>query len=54
MDNLSGVVESLLVDFLAKEQTRRMDIAEQARATSALWNEFGDRIGSFADEYSTL
>ena len=53
-DNLSGVVESLLVDFLAKEKTRRMDIAEQARATSALWNEFGDRIGSFADEYSTL
>jgi antitoxin CcdA len=53
-DNLSGVVESLLVDFLAKEKTRRMDIAEQARATSALWNEFGDRKGSFADEYSTL
>ncbi len=53
-DNLSGVVESLLVDFLAREMKRRTDIAEEARATVALWNEFADKNGSFADEYSTL
>lgn len=53
-DNLSGVVESLLVDFLAGEKKRRMDTAEAARVTVALWNEFDDRNGSFADEYSTL
>ena len=53
-DNLSGVVESLLVDFLAQERKRRTDVAEEARATVALWNEFDDRAGSFADEHSTL
>jgi antitoxin CcdA len=53
-DNLSGVVESLLADFLAKEKQRRMDIAEDARATAALWNQFADRVGAFADEHSTL
>jgi antitoxin CcdA len=53
-DNLSGVVEALLVDYLARERKRRMDIAEQAEATVVLWNEFVDRSGSFADEYSTL
>jgi antitoxin CcdA len=53
-DNLSGLVESLLVDFLARERKRRVDVAEQARATAVLWNEFGDRKGSFADDHSTL
>lgn len=53
-DNLSGVVESLLVDFLARERHRKKNIAEQATATVALWNEFAARNGSFADDYSTL
>ncbi|HEX4051154.1 MAG TPA: type II toxin-antitoxin system CcdA family antitoxin [Steroidobacteraceae bacterium] len=53
-DNLSGVVESLLVDFLAKERQRKEDVARQATATVALWNEFADRNGSFADDHSTL
>ena len=39
-DNLSAVVESLLV--------------EEARATAALWNDFAERNGSFADDHSTL
>jgi antitoxin CcdA len=52
--NLSGVVESLLVDFLAKEREQRKDRAEQARVTVTVWNEFGDRNGSFAEEHSTL
>ena len=53
-DNLSGVVESLLADFLSKEREHRSSIAEQARATAAVWNHFGERNGSFADDHSTL
>ncbi len=52
--NLSGVVESLLADFVTKERERRMGVVEEARATVALWNEFGERNGSFADDHSTL
>jgi antitoxin CcdA len=52
--NLSGVVESLLADFVSKERERRMGVVEEAQATVALWNEFGERNGSFADDHSTL
>jgi antitoxin CcdA len=52
--NLSGVVESLLVEFLSKERERRSDIVEKARATATLWNSFAERNGSFADDHSTL
>jgi antitoxin CcdA len=53
-DNLSGVVESLLADFISKERERRSGLAEEARATAALWNDFAERNGAFADEHSTL
>jgi antitoxin CcdA len=53
-DNLSGIVESLLGEFLSKERERRAGMAENARASATLWNDFADRNGSFADEYSTL
>ncbi len=53
-DNLSGVVESLLTEFVAREQQRRSKIVEDARATAALWNDFEERVGSFADDHSTL
>jgi antitoxin CcdA len=52
--NLSGVVESLLADFVSKERQRRVGVVEEARATVASWNEFGERNGSFADDHSTL
>lgn len=52
--NLSGVVESLLADFLSRERERRSGIVEQARATATLWNSFAERNGSFADDHSTL
>jgi post-segregation antitoxin (ccd killing protein) len=52
--NLSGVVESLLADFLSKERERRSGIVEQARATATLWNSFAECNGSFADDHSTL
>ena len=53
-NNLSGVVESLLTDFVCKERERRSGIVEEARATAALWNDFAERNGSFADDHSTL
>jgi antitoxin CcdA len=53
-DNLSGVVESLLADFLAQERRRRAAKAEELRATIATWNRFAEKVGSFADEHSTL
>ncbi len=53
-DNLSGVVESLLADYLAQEAQRRVADAALAKATVATWNRFAERHGSFADEYSTL
>jgi antitoxin CcdA len=53
-DNLSAVVESLLGEFLSKERVRRAGMVENARASVTLWNDFADRNGSFADEYSTL
>ena len=53
-DNLSGVVETLLAEFVSKERERRSGVVEEASATAALWNEFGERNGSFADGHSTL
>lgn len=52
--NLSEVVETLLAEFLEKEQAQKDARAEALRATSAAWNAFGEKHGSFADEHSTL
>lgn len=53
-DNLSGVVESLLQDFVEREHQQRLAEAKALQATIAIWNDFGDKSGSFADEHSTL
>jgi len=53
-DNLSGVVESLLADFVAQEQRHRLAKAKTLETTIAVWNDFNAKIGSFADEYSSL
>ena len=53
-DNLSGVVESLLADFVEHGRQQRLDKAKALEATVAIWNDFNARVGSFADEYSTL
>lgn len=53
-DNLSGVVESLLKDFVERENQQRLDEAKALEQTIATWNDFGDKVGSFADEHSTL
>jgi len=53
-DILSAVVESLLAEYLAQEKQRRAAEAAAIRETVALWNRFSERVGSFADEHSTL
>jgi len=53
-DNLSGVVEALLSDFVAQEQKHRLTKTKALAATIATWNEFNSKIGSFSDEYSPL
>lgn len=53
-DNLSGVVESLLADYVAREQGERLAKSKAVEATVATWNGFADEHGSFADEHATL
>lgn len=53
-DNLSGVVESLLSDFVAKEHNERLAKSKAIEATIAVWNQFNSKSGSIADEYSSL
>ena len=52
--NLSGVVESLLAEYLVRERQRRAAQAKVIESTVALWNQFAEDNGSFADEHSTL
>ena len=53
-DNLSGVVEGLLVEYVERDRQERAGRAKAIAATIALWNDFGAKVGSFADEHSTL
>jgi antitoxin CcdA len=53
-DNLSSVVESLLSDFVAQQRRQRLAKAKALETTIAVWNDFNVKIGSFADEYSSL
>jgi antitoxin CcdA len=53
-NNLSGVVESLLSDFVAQEQKRRLATTKTIEATVGMWNEFNAKVGSISDEYSSL
>jgi antitoxin CcdA len=52
--NLSGVVESLLAEYLARERQRRAAQGKVVESTVALWNQFAEDHGSFADDHSTL
>ena len=53
-DNLSGVVESLLADYVEHERQQRITKARTLEVTIAMWNDFNAKRGSFADEYSPL
>jgi len=52
--NLSGIVESLLAEYLVRERQRRTAQAKLVESTVALWNQFAEDHGSFADDHSTL
>jgi antitoxin CcdA len=53
-NNLSGVVESLLADYVERERKQRLAKAATVDATVSMWNAFNAKRGSFADEYSSL
>lgn len=53
-NNLSGVVESLLADYVEHERQQRLAKANTIEATVSMWNAFNAKHGSFADEYSSL
>jgi antitoxin CcdA len=53
-DDLSGVVESLLADYVEHERRQQFAKTRVAEATAAMWNDFNGRHGSFADNYSPL
>lgn len=53
-NNLSGVVESLLSDYVEHERQQRLAKASAADSTVSMWNTFNAKHGSFADEYSSL
>jgi antitoxin CcdA len=53
-DNLSGVVESLLSEFVERERKERLVKTKVVEATVATWNNFNSKSGSIADEYSSL
>ena len=53
-DNLSGVVEQLLADFVERAGQDREQRAKSVAATVAAWNAHGAKHGSIADEYSPL
>jgi len=53
-NNLSGVVESLLADYVEHERQQRIAKASTLEATISLWNVFNAKHGSFADEYSSF
>jgi antitoxin CcdA len=53
-ENLSSVVESLLAEYLVRERRRRAAQVSIVDSTVAMWNQFADEAGSFADDHSTL
>ena len=53
-DNLSGLVESLLADYVARENRARNEKSQAVRSAVAKWNKFAAEHGSFSDEHSTL
>ena len=53
-NNLSGVVEQLLADYVQKQNQTRQEKLHNADAAAQAWNHFNEQYGSFADERSTL
>lgn len=52
--NLSGVVETLLVDYVERAGVERDERRDALATTVAAWNAHAEAHGSLADEYSPL
>lgn len=52
--NLSERVEALLGEYLEAEHAKRAEADGALCKAVAAWNGFGDRVGTFADDHSTL
>jgi antitoxin CcdA len=52
--NLSATVEELLAAYLVEQQQAHQGRREAAGACAAEWNAVDAKVGSFADEHSTL
>jgi antitoxin CcdA len=52
--NLSATMEELLAAYVVEQQHARAGRQQQADACAADWNAVHDKVGSFADEHSTL
>jgi antitoxin CcdA len=53
-NNLSGVVESLLLGYVAAADQERLAKSKSVESTVKAWNDFNAKSGSIADEYSSL
>jgi len=52
--NLSAVVETLLLEYVGKEREARRATRLRVEQATNVWNAFGERAGSFADDYVDL
>lgn len=52
--NLSATMESLLGEYVTRQQQEHVSRQQLADACAADWNALHEAIGSFADEHSTL
>jgi len=52
--NLSATIESLLADFVARKESAERLRRQSADRCADDWNVLHDRLGSIADEHSTL
>jgi antitoxin CcdA len=53
-DNLSGVVEQLLADFVERSGQDQEQRARAVVTAVEAWNAHGAKFGSIADDYSPL
>lgn len=53
-DNLSATVDSLLVDYIARQNDAQQARQKLGDAVADAWNYFHAKHGSFADDHSTL
>ena len=53
-DNLSATIDGLLAEYVQRQQLLDLDRQKAAIARAMEWNVVNARVGSYADEHSTL